>query len=294
MFLCTLDTFANDSYNHNSLMSRLYKDRSLSGGFITMKRTALCFLLAVFALLFSTASFAEELVPLDAKLEIISGQVKLTRVGSNKTDVINESCDLYAGDLLETLIDSKATLAYADGTNMRIKERTLIEVQPMSIRVFKGKTWYKFTKRGTEFRIETPSLVAGIRGTEFEVAVTSRKKTSVSVVEGAVAVRGNNAGDALLTEGLAAFADAEGDLSKPVEFNTELKKAEWSDKDWEANNSGTDVYKLYMDYINLKNEYGEDDPRAVEAMERFKKAEKKENKASETPKKAVRKSARKH
>ena len=109
-------------------MSRLYKDRSLSGGFITMKRTALCFLLAVFALLFSTASFAEELVPLDAKLEIISGQVKLTRVGSNKTDVINESCDLYAGDLLETLIDSKATLAYADGTNMRIKERTLIEV----------------------------------------------------------------------------------------------------------------------------------------------------------------------
>ena len=241
-----------------------------------MKRTSLCFLLAVFCLVFSSVSFAaEDLVALDAKLEIISGQVKLTRVGTNKSDVISESCQLYAGDLLETLIDSKATLAYADGTNMRIKERTLIEVQPMSIRVFKGKTWYKFTKRGTEFRIETPSLVAGIRGTEFEVAVSSRKKTSVAVVEGAVAVRGNNEGNALLTEGLAAYADPEGDLSKPVEFNVELKRAEWDDKEWKSGNSSNDIYKLYLDYVNLKNEYGEDDARAIEAKNSFNKAKNK-------------------
>ena len=241
-----------------------------------MKRTPLCFLLAVFCLVFSTASFADGLVSLDAKLEIISGQVKLTRVGSNRTDVIKESCQLYAGALLETLIDSKATLAYADGTNMRIKERTLIEVQPMSVRVFKGKTWYKFTKRGTEFRIETPSLVAGIRGTEFEVAVSSRKKTSVAVVEGAVAVRGNNEGNALLTQGLAATADAEGDLSKPVEFNVELKKAEWNNSEWQpsSNNNSNDIYKLYMEYVNLKNEYGEDDVRAIEAKQKFNKADK--------------------
>ena len=241
-----------------------------------MNRTSLCFLLAVFCLLFSSVSFAEEeLVALDAKLEIISGQVKLTRVGSNRTDVINEPCQLFAGDLLETLIDSKAILTYSDGTNMRIKERTLIEVQPMSIRVFKGKTWYKFTKRGTEFRIETPSLVAGIRGTEFEVAVSSRKKTSVSVVEGAVAVRGNNEGNALLTEGLAAYADPEGDLSRPVEFNVEMKKAEWADSDWSGNSSSSDIYKLYMDYVNLKNEYGEDDPKAIEAKNNFNEAKKK-------------------
>ncbi len=254
-----------------------------------MNRTSLCFLLAVFCLLFSTASFAtEDLVELDATLQIISGQVKLTRVGSNKTDVISKSCPLYAGDLLETLIDSKATLTYADGTSMRIKERTLIEVQPMSIRVFKGKTWYKFTKRGTEFRIETPSLVAGIRGTEFEVAVSSRKKTSVAVVEGAVAVRGNYDGDALLTEGLAAFADPDGALSDPVEFNIESKRAEWNDNEWVAEESSSnDIYKLYMDYVNLKNEYGEDDARAIEAKNKFTQADKKLKAARKT--KAARK-----
>ncbi len=242
-----------------------------------MNRTSMCFLLAVFCLVFSTATFAaEELVALDAKLEIISGQVKLTRVGSTQTDVIKESCQLYAGDLLETLKESKATLAFSDGTNMRIKEKTLIEVQPMSVRVFKGKTWYKFTKRGTEFRIETPSLVAGIRGTEFEVAVSSRQKTSVAVVDGAVAVRGNNAGDALLTKGLAAIADAEGDLSKPIEFNIENKKAEWGDdSEWQASSVQNSVYKLYMDYVNLKNEYGDNDVRAIEAKEKYNKANKK-------------------
>ncbi len=246
-----------------------------------MKRTTMCFLLTVLCMVLSTAAFAEEeLIALDAKLEIVSGQVKLTRVGSTKTDVISEPCQLYAGDLLETLIDSKATLTYEDGTNMRIKERTLVEVQPMSIRVFKGKTWYKFTKRGTEFRIETPSLVAGIRGTEFEVAVSSRKKSSVSVVEGAVAVRGNAEGNALLTEGLAAYADAEGDLSKPVQFNAELKKAEWNDAEWKANPSdSTDINKLFLDYVNLKNEYGEDDVRVLEAKQKVEAARKATRKA---------------
>ena len=246
-----------------------------------MNRTTLCFLLAVLCLFTVSASYAEEeLIALDAKLNIIAGQVKLTRVGSTKTDVISESCELYAGDLLETLKDSKASLAYEDGTNMRIKENTLVEVQPMSIRVFKGKTWYKFTKRGTEFRIETPSLVAGIRGTEFEVAVSSRKKSSVSVVEGAVAVRGNAEGNALLTEGLAAYADAEGDLSKPVQFNAELKKAEWNDAEWKANPSdSTDINKLFLDYVNLKNEYGEDDVRVLEAKQKVEAARKATRKA---------------
>lgn len=248
-----------------------------------MKRTVLCFLFSVFGLMFSSIAFAEDQVALDAKLEIVSGQVKITRVGSTKTDVISEPCQLYAGDLLETLLDSKAVLTYEDGTTMRIKERTLVEVQPLAIKVFKGKTWYKFTKRGSEFRIETPSLVAGIRGTEFEVAVTSRKKSSVSVVEGAVAVRGASEGNALLTEGLAAYADAEGDLSKPVSFNSEMKKAEWKDSEWKARgNSSNDINKLFLDYVNLRNEYGDDDARTLEARNKV-----------EAARKATRKAARK-
>lgn len=236
-----------------------------------MKRTALCFL--VFCMVFSfSALWAEEarLVPLDARLEIVSGQVKLTRVGSAKTDIISQAVDLFAGDLLETLRESKAALTYKDGTVMKIKERTLVEVQPMSIKVFKGKTWYKFTKRGTEFKIETPTLVAGIRGTEFEVAVSSRKKASVSVTEGAVSVKGKASGKGLLLRpGFATHCEPGSDPVPAYKFNVDLKNSEWSGSDWESKTGKDDINARFFRYMNLKYEYGEDDARTKEALKAF-------------------------
>lgn len=245
-----------------------------------MNRTKLCFLLVCF-ILSLTGVWAEGKAPLvlDAKLEIISGQVKLTRVGSAKTDVITNSVELYAGDLLETLRGSKATLVYDDGTIMRIKERTLIEVQPLSLKVFKGKTWYKFTKRGSEFKIETPTLVAGIRGTEFEVAVGSRKRTSLSVTEGAVAVRSRKTRRGLLIRsGFATHCDPESDLAKPYKFNVARKKAEWTDSEWEPKADENDIYRLFLRYQNLKYEFGESDARTQDAFKQMEDLKKKQQK----------------
>lgn len=243
-----------------------------------MKRTALCFL-AVCFLLFNQGLWAagqKRLIKLDAKLEIVSGQVKLTRVGKTKTDVISRTTSLYAGDLLETLRESKAVLKYSDGTEMRIKPRTLIEVQPLSIKVFKGRSWYKFTKRNKEFRIETPTLVAGIRGTEFEVSVSSRKKASVSVIEGAVAVKGRySRGGLLLRPGYATHCAPGSELAMPYQFNIEKKKQEWKDSNWKSASNGVDVNRLFLNYLNLKYEYGNDDPRTLEALEEFEAARKK-------------------
>ncbi len=241
-----------------------------------MKRTALCFLMI--CLLLSTATvWSQEVkvVPLDAKLDILSGQVKLTRVGNAKTDIINQAVKLYAGDLLETLRESKATLVYSDGTTMKIKPRTLIEVQPLSIKVFKGKTWYKFTKRGTEFRIETPTLVAGIRGTEFEVAVSSRRKSSISVVEGKVAVKSKKSGKGLLLRpGYATHCEVGRDLVQAYNFNVEKKKSEWPSADWNGK-SPDDINKMFIKYLNLKAEYGESDPKTKDALKALESAKRK-------------------
>lgn len=236
-----------------------------------MKRTYLCFLVLCFSLILSASYAADnQLVALDAKLQILGGQVKLTRVGSTKTDIVTQSVDLYAGDLLETLRESKATLTYSDGTIMRIKERTLVEVQPMSIRVFKGKTWYKFTKRGTEFKIETPTLVAGIRGTEFEVGVSSRKKSSLSVTEGAVSVRGLKSNKKLLIrQGFATHCEPGSEPVSPYKFNVEKKNAEWTGIEWTKTGAKEDINTRYFKYINLKYEYGEEDPRTKEAFRSF-------------------------
>ncbi len=236
-----------------------------------MKRTYLCFLIICFVFSFS-ALYAEnsQLIALDAKLEILGGQVKLTRVGNTKTDIVTQSVDLFAGDLLETLRESKATLTYSDGTIMRIKERTLVEVQPMSIRVFKGKTWYKFTKRGTEFKIETPTLVAGIRGTEFEIGVSSRKKSSLSVTEGAVSVKSLKSNKKMLIrKGFATHCEAGSDPVSPYKFNVDKKNAEWTGAEWAKTAQKEDINTRYFKYINLKYEYGEEDPRTQEALKSF-------------------------
>jgi hypothetical protein len=215
------------------------------------------------------------MVPLDAKLQILAGQVKLTRVGRANTDLLTKGVKLYAGDLLETLRESKARLTYSDGTVMKIKARTLIEVQPLSLKVFKGKTWYKFTKRGTEFRIETPTLVAGIRGTEFEVAVSSRKKSSVSVTEGAVAVRSRKSGKGMvLRQGFATHCEPGKELVPAYKFNVKRKDAEWK-----VNFSGSlektnDINKLFIRYLNFKAEFGDADPKTQEALQALEAAKK--------------------
>ena len=239
-----------------------------------MKRTVMCFLMSLFVLTLSAVSAETQLVALDAKLEILAGQVILTRSGSDKGDVISRSCQLYAGDLLETLKDSRTILSYNDGTTMKIKENAIVEVQPTSVRVFKGKTWYKFTKRGTEFKIETPSLVAGIRGTEFEVAVSSRQKTVVSVVEGAVAANSVAGGNTeLLKMGEAISCEKDKPLSSKANFDVEAKMAEWNGSEWNTANSNN-LNELFTEWLRLKNKYGEEDERTIRAITKFQKAKK--------------------
>lgn len=241
-----------------------------------MKRTTfLCFLIVCFILSSATSWAAKKikLIPIDAKILILSGQVKLTRIGSTNTRLLTKGIKLFAGDLLETLRESKAKLIYNDGTVMKIKPRTLIELQPMALKVFKGKTWYKFTKRGTEFKIITPTLVAGIRGTQFEVAVTSRQKSFVSVTEGAVAVRSKVRGrGVILRPGYSVACEVGKQLTRPYKFDSKRKNAEWNSPSWNNENNKNNINKLFIKYLNLKVEYGENDPKTVEALKAIEKA----------------------
>ncbi len=233
-----------------------------------MRSTRVSFFLLTLLLAVSVSAFATEpaLQPVDAKLNILGGQVKLTRVGKTLSDVYNSGFPLFAGDLIETLRESKAELVYGDGTVMRIKPLTLIEVQPTALKMFKGKTWFKFTKRGTEFVIETPSLVAGIRGTVFDVAVSSRGKSVLSVMEGAVAVKGSkDAGKRVFVKaGYATHSETGKGPVLPYQINVEKKNNEWKTVEWIPSNEN-DAGQLYLNYSNLNAEFGPEDPRTIEA-----------------------------
>ncbi|MBF0544917.1 MAG: FecR domain-containing protein [Candidatus Riflebacteria bacterium] len=232
-------------------------------------------LFVCFILLFSfNASFAQDAPkPIDVKINIVTGQVKLTRVGKTLSDVFTSAFPLYAGDIIETMRESKAELTYADGTNMRMKPLTKIQVQDSTLKVFKGQTWYKFTKRGTEFLIETPSLVAGIRGTVFDISVTSKGKSMLSVMEGKVAVKGTKGNEVLVDQGAAVNCEPGGEPSNTYTFNIEKKKNEWLEGEW-LSASGGDLEQYFINYLNLKAEYGPQDPRTLDAQRQLEDAKK--------------------
>lgn len=207
---------------------------------------------------------------MEVSLEILSGEVRLTRVDTSEVEIIQGAVELYPGDLIETLREARARLDYPDGTQMRIKPRTLVEVQPNSLRVFKGRTWYRFVRRGSEFRIETPTLVAGIRGTEFEIAVNSRKRSYLMVMSGAVAVECRNSNTKLLLrEGFATQSEPGKRIRPAYQFDVERRNRDWQDNAWHNGDAVDDINARFIRYLNLRTEYGDEDSRTIEALERL-------------------------
>ncbi len=179
---------------------------------------------------------------LNVKVQILSGQVRLVRAGASVSEVATDIFPVMAGDEIETLTDARAVVVYNDGTTMRMKPQTKVQIEANALRVFKGAAWFKFVKRGTEFVIETPSLVAGIRGTQFDINVTSRMKTILAVTEGAVAVRPAAAKDAPESLVKAGYA-TQCEFGKPVSptqvaIDVNRKNAEWADAAWRKGAAG--------------------------------------------------------
>ena len=59
---------------------------------------------------------------------------------------------------------------------------------PHGFRMYNGSCWFKVDKKGRDFVVETPSLICGVRGTQFLVTVEDPKTARVDVFEGEVAV----------------------------------------------------------------------------------------------------------
>lgn len=100
----------------------------------------------------------------------------------------------------------KALIVFGDAAKILLKPNTEAKVGPGTLAIRQGDTWMRFTKRGSEFKIKTPSAVLGIRGTSFKVRVEEGGLTEVSLIEGEVAIATDQA-ETLLTPGHVAKID---------------------------------------------------------------------------------------
>ena len=116
------------------------------------------------------------------------------------TPPLEKGKEVHAGDTIETGEGGRVEIAMSSGTLLRLGENAKLRLaeevpqKAFSARLLLGDIWAKVHKlvSGETFHIETENGVAGVRGTEFRVAVAPGQDDLVRVYEGVVQVDGGN------------------------------------------------------------------------------------------------------
>ncbi len=131
-----------------------------------------------------------------AKITTIEGTVQLLRNGSSDWQNVKPGMPLQVGDQVFTQQESFAEIRYSIGTVLRMDEKTKITLESSSEKTLKtksaiGNVWVNMRKlisTGKEFEVATPTAVAAIRGTVYNMSTADDSASAVSVYEGKVAV----------------------------------------------------------------------------------------------------------
>jgi tetratricopeptide (TPR) repeat protein len=121
-----------------------------------------------------------------------SGQLTVRRRGKGKPVELRSGHSLYIGDVISTGAESRASLIFPDGAQVRLNARAIVEVTPprrqrggkLSLfRVIAGQVWARLRPNNA---VETRTAVLGVRGTEILVDVAADESTTLTVTDGAV------------------------------------------------------------------------------------------------------------
>lgn len=122
---------------------------------------------------------------------------------------------LATGDFVRTRDASRMALLFADQTQLRLHQNTVLQVkavaaagQPVTtLQLQSGRAWAQ-TRRapGTELHFETPAATASIRGTDWDLSVEDDGRTMITVLSGTVDF-GNELGRVSVGSNEAAVAE---------------------------------------------------------------------------------------
>ena len=119
---------------------------------------------------------------------------------------------LFARDRVRTGTASRATILYADQTAHRLNEKSEVEVvapegdKPGLLKVLSGQHYFSSRKPKDFGRVETPTVTAAIKGTEFVVDVGADGGTTITMLEGVVEAT-NQFGGVSVTAGEKAVVE---------------------------------------------------------------------------------------
>ena len=168
--------------------------------------------------------------PIGARVLTVTGEVERLRA-AQPVSVLRVGEPLTEGDVVQTGSRSFTTVELSDGSHVALLPNTNIEVKRLrslqlsnsvdrQIQLNRGEveTTVSPLKPQDRFNITTPSIVAGVRGTQYRVTYNQDGgKSVVEVLEGKVGVRGSNA-PVLVPRRFGVMATASGQVSEPLEL----------------------------------------------------------------------------
>ncbi|MDI6793537.1 MAG: FecR domain-containing protein [bacterium] len=133
------------------------------------------------------------------RLTSIFGDVKVKKEKAKGFIKVEEETSLDIFDKVETSSESRAVLEFEDGSLVRLKPKTQLQIKKALIgrekkglisklRMNLGKIFLelKTRKEETKFEVETPASICGARGTEFRTSHTKEGISRVEVFEGSI------------------------------------------------------------------------------------------------------------
>jgi hypothetical protein len=136
-----------------------------------------------------------------------NGQVQY-KTKADYTTLNDKQIELPSGSFVKTA-DGGAQVLLPDNSLLSLDKNTEIQITAENGKTdllqLAGNTWNRVEKltSGNGFRVETPSIIAAVRGTEFGVLVTGLQQSDVFVTESTVQV-----GKIKQTQNGADFADS--------------------------------------------------------------------------------------
>lgn len=132
----------------------------------------------------------------DAKVTLIEGVAHFQRKNSDNWKKLRLNMPLRVDDQVKTDEETLVELTYSHGVVVRLDEQTLCSIKKVTdvhvaTTVFSGNVWVnmkKLVSTGRTFEVSTPTAVAAIRGTVFQLQSHSDSTADVAVYVGKVAV----------------------------------------------------------------------------------------------------------
>ncbi|MGC8808683.1 MAG: FecR domain-containing protein [bacterium] len=137
-----------------------------------------------------------------AVVTFLSGQVQVKKKDSSSWTTAQPNMILYEKDQIKVLAKSRAEIILDNQSVVRLAENSLLTIAKIeeipavkkhstSLDLSLGKLWTKATKffnPGSRYDVRTPTAIAGVQGTTYQVIVAENRVIKVKVYQGEVNV----------------------------------------------------------------------------------------------------------